>query len=127
MHKYFTEMEETQGNRVNIIYGLSLFFMVTHREGVLVAGNLGTRAGWVDGTPRTASQHRSAFLVTPPENKYINKVVVYESLPARMMGEGRILHRGWNKGSQEYINIIVSEYFIQRNLTVSTITQRLPT
>ena len=55
MHQNVIAMEEAQRNRVGFkSMGLSFFFLVTHRESVLVAGNLGTRADSVDGTPRTA-------------------------------------------------------------------------
>lgn len=36
------------------MYGSFVFLSGDAREGVLVAGNLGTRADSVDGTPRTA-------------------------------------------------------------------------
>lgn len=42
--------------------------MVTHGEGVRIAWNLGTRAGSVDGTPRTALSQVGLLLHPPSEN-----------------------------------------------------------
>lgn len=77
--------------------------MVTHGEGVRIVWNLGTRAGSVDGTPRTALSQVGLLRHPPSEN--ISGGTVRE---LDCTNDGGSVGEGWclqdevgDKGSQE--------------------------